>query len=482
MFSQHYFDRATLMSRRTERILLFLLDLLMICLAYLVYYMMRVRSGWYRYPIEPELYLPMLAIYVYWLLLFSFFGLYRSWYAQSRLDEIITLFRTTAAGVLVLFFVIFIDDESANPQAGIRTLIAGYWFLLFAFVSLGRLALRAAQKQLLQAGIGARNTLIVGWSVKARELCDMVLKYPALGYKVIGFVEAGKIKGGKRRRLEYKAIPLVGSSDNLSTLIEQYDVREVLVGLDSYEHDKLIHIINECNGYEVGLKMMADLYDIVSGQARISSIYGAPLIEVTPEIMKPWEESLKRIVDVIVSMLILVVGVPFWLIVAAIIKINSPGPALYKQDRVGKNGKNFKIYKFRSMVTDAETKSGPVWAAKRDPRVTSVGKIIRRLHIDEVPQFINVLRGDMSLVGPRPERAFFVEKLAAELPLYKRRLKVRPGITGWAQVKHKYDESIEDVKVKLKYDLFYIENMSWRMDLKILFNTFYVMLMGKGHT
>ena len=471
------------MSKRTERILLFLLDFLMICLAYLVYYMMRVRSGWFRYPIEPELYLPLFTIYMYWLLLFAFFGLYRSWYAQSRLDEIITLFRTTAAGVLVLFFIIFIDDESTNPQAGIRLLIAGYWFLLFAFVSLGRLALRAVQKRLLQAGIGSRNTLIVGWSAKARELCDMVLKYPALGYKVIGFVEAGKTKGGKRpRRLEYRAIPLVGSSDHLSSLIERHNVREVLVGLDSYEHDKLIHIINECNGYEVGLKMMADLYDIVSGQARISSIYGAPLIEVMPEIMKPWEESLKRIVDVVVSGVILVAGLPFWLIVAAIIRLNSPGPILYKQERVGKNGKNFKMIKFRSMYTDAEKKSGPVWASRRDPRVTSVGKIIRSLHIDEVPQFMNVLRGDMSLVGPRPERAFFVEKLAAEIPLYKRRLKVRPGITGWAQVKHKYDESIEDVKAKLKYDLFYIENMSWRMDLKILFNTFYVMLMGKGHT
>ena len=311
----------------------------------------------------------------------------------------------------------------------------------------------------------------------------MVLQYPALGYKVIGFVEAGNPKGGKRsRRMEYKNIPLVGSSDQLSTLIEKHSVREVLVGLDSYEHDKLIHIINECNGYEVGLKMMADMYDIVSGQARISSIYGAPLIEVTPEIMKPWEESLKRLVDVVVSFLIIVVGLPFWLIVALIIKLNSFGPVLYKQERVGRNGKPFHVLKFRSMHTDAEKKSGPVWATKRDPRVTSVGKIIRRLHIDEVPQFINVLRGDMSLVGPRPERAFFVEKLAAEIPLYKRRLKVRPGITGWAQVKHKYDESIEDVKAKLKYDLFYIENMSWRMDLKILFNTFYVMLMGKGHT
>jgi exopolysaccharide biosynthesis polyprenyl glycosylphosphotransferase len=401
------------MSKRTERILLFLLDFLMICLAYLVYYMMRVRSGWFRYPIEPELYLPLFTIYAYWLLLFAFFGLYRSWYAQSRLDEIITLFRTTAAGVLVLFFVIFIDDESTNPQAGIRMLIAGYWFLLFAFVSLGRLALRAVQKKLLQAGIGSRNTLIVGWSAKARELCDMVLKYPALGYKVVGFVEAGKAKGGKRqRRLEYRAIPLVGSSDHLSSLLEKHNIREVLVGLDSYEHDKLIHIINECNGYEVGLKMMADLYDIVSGQARISSIYGAPLIEVMPEIMKPWEESLKRIVDVVVSVLILVVGLPFWLIVAAIIRLNSPGAVLYRQERVGRNGKNFNMFKFRSMQSDAEKKSGPVWATKRDPRVTGVGKIIRSLHIDEVPQFINVLRGDMSLLARVPN----VHSLSRSLP------------------------------------------------------------------
>ncbi|MDP2885463.1 MAG: sugar transferase [Ignavibacteria bacterium] len=471
------------MSKRTERILLLGLDFVTVNLAYYVYYLLRVRSGWFAYPIEPELFLPMLTIYVYWFMLFAFFGLYRSWYAQSRLDEIVTLFRIITAGVLVLFFLIFIDDESTSAQSGTRILIGAYWLTLFGFVSLGRLALRAIQKRLLEAGIGARNTLIVGWSSKGRELCDMVLKYPALGYKVVGFVETEKAKTSKRaRRTDYKNIPLVGSSDQLSSIIKDHDVREVLVGLDSSEHSKLIQIMNACTGYEVGLKIMADLYDIVSGQAHVSSIYGAPLIEVTAEIMKPWEESLKRALDVTVSFLILVAGLPLWLLVAALIKVDSSGPVLYGQERVGKNGKPFRIFKFRSMEVDAEKKSGPVWAAKLDPRVTRVGRIIRRLHIDEVPQFINVLGGDMSLVGPRPERSFFVEKLAAELPLYKRRLKVRPGITGWAQVKHKYDESIEDVKAKLKYDLFYIENMSWRMDLKILFNTFYVMIMGKGHT
>jgi exopolysaccharide biosynthesis polyprenyl glycosylphosphotransferase len=426
--------------------------------------------------------LPMVAIYMYWLILFGFFGLYRSWYAQSRLDELVTLFRTTGIGVVVLFFLIFLDDETTRSQPGMRGLIVAYWFLVFGFVSVGRLGIRAAQKRLLEAGIGARNTLIVGWSHKAYELCDMVLKYPALGYKLVGFVKVGKSAAAKKsKRVDYRGVPVLGSVEDLTSLLQPHDVREVLIGLDSTEHDKLLGIVNSCNGYEVGLKIMADMYDIVSGQARISSIYGFPLIEVTPEILKPWEEALKRTLDVFVSTTILVVGSPIWMLVTLLVKLDSPGPALYKQDRVGRNGKMFKMVKFRSMYSDAEKQSGPVWASKRDPRVTKVGKIIRRLHFDEVPQFLNVLRGDMSLVGPRPERPFFVEKLSSELPLYKRRLRVRPGITGWAQVKYKYDESIEDVKVKLKYDLFYIENMSWRMDLKILFNTFYVMLAGKGH-
>jgi exopolysaccharide biosynthesis polyprenyl glycosylphosphotransferase len=471
------------MNKRAERILLFTLDFVTINLAYLAYYWLRVRSGWLSYAIEPELVLPMVAIYVYWLILFAFFGLYRSWYAQSRLDELVTLFRTTGIGVLVLFFLIFLDDETTRTQPGMRGLIVAYWVLIFAFVSMGRLGIRAVQKRLLEAGIGARNTLIVGWSHKAYELCDMVLKYPALGYKLVGFVKVGKPAPMKKpKRVDYRGIPVVGSADDLTALVQQHNIREVLIGLDSTEHDKLLDIVSSCNGYEVGLKIMPDMYDIVSGQARISSIYGFPLIEVTPEILKPWEEALKRTVDVLASAMILVVGSPIWLLVALLVKIDSPGPVLYKQERVGRGGKIFRMLKFRSMHSDAEKQSGPVWASKRDPRVTGVGKIIRRLHFDEVPQFVNVLRGDMSLVGPRPERPFFVEKLSSELPLYRRRLKVRPGITGWAQVKYKYDESIEDVKVKLKYDLFYIENMSWRMDLKILFNTFYVMLAGKGHT
>jgi exopolysaccharide biosynthesis polyprenyl glycosylphosphotransferase len=470
------------MSRRTERIFLFVLDLVMVNAAFIAYYYLRIRSGLFDYAIEPEMLAPMIVIYVYWILWFAFFGLYRHWYAQSRLDEVMTLFRTTAVGTLVLFFLVLMDDQSTTSSSSARELILAYWLMLFVFVSSGRLSIRAIQKKLLESGIGTRNTIIVGWSKKAHELCDMVQKYPALGYRLVGFVMPDKRVAKSRKPSEYQSIPVLGVLDELPRLLVERQVKEVLIGLDSTEHDRLLEIIKYCNGREVGLKIIPDLYDIVSGQARISSIYGFPLIEVNPVIMMPWEEAMKRFIDILVSAAILVIGLPLWILVAAAVKLDSAGPVFYLQERVGRNGRRFSMVKFRSMKIDAEKISGPKWAEKNDPRVTRIGRLIRKLHVDEVPQFVNVLVGDMSLVGPRPERPYFVDQFEQDLPLYRRRLRVRPGITGWAQIKYRYDQSVEDVKTKLKYDLFYIENMSWRMDLKILFNTLYVMLRGKGHT
>lgn len=223
------------------------------------------------------------------------------------------------------------------------------------------------------------------------------------------------------------------------------------------------------------------MYNIIYGQVRVTQIYGFPLIDVMPQLMPEWEKKAKRLLDIVASFSILIITSPIMILTAIAIKLDSKGPVFFKQERSGLNGKEFLVYKFRSMVSDAEAKTGPVWSTKDDPRITRVGKLIRKVRIDELPQMINVLKGEMSLVGPRPERPYFVDMLSKEIPYYKRRLKVRPGVTGWAQVKHKYDESIEDVKMKLNYDLFYIENMSLRLDIKIIFRTVFVVLFGKGH-
>jgi exopolysaccharide biosynthesis polyprenyl glycosylphosphotransferase len=468
---------------RYQHITTVLIDILTINLAYVAYYFFRVRSGWIPYSIEPELLFPMIFVCVYWLIWFGLFGLYRLWYEQSRIDEILTIIRATIVGILILFFLIFFDDTSSETIIQSRLLILGYWITLTFLVVYGRLTQRFVQRKLLLAGVGLRNTIIVGWSEEAFKLCDMVMKYPALGYKVIGFVKAGtKNESSQRARGSVsQKIPILGSIHDISHLIKKHSIHEVLIGLDTTEHRPLMEIMRQCDSVDVGIKIMPDLYDIVSGQARISSLYGLPLMDVRPQLMKPWEEAAKRTLDFLFSLSVLVFGFPVWVLIALLIKLDSQGHILYRQTRVGRNGKPFKILKFRSMRTDAEKHSGPVWAGKNDSRVTGLGRILRKTHLDEIPQFINVLIGDMSLVGPRPERPFFVDKITKEVPLYNHRHRVRPGITGWAQVKHKYDENMDDVKAKIKYDLFYIENLSWRMDLKILFNTIYVMIAGKGH-
>ncbi len=460
-----------------ERGKLILTDTFTFSLSWSLYYFFRVRSGWLTYSSEPEFIMPMFVIIVFWIPIFFLFDLYKPWYTKSRVDELATIVRAVTFGVLLLFFIIFIDDQGMGSPVQNRLLIAAYWGIMIFCVGSGRVTVHTFKRKLLEKGIGIHSAIIVGINKRSRELYEMIEQHPALGYRVTGFISLDK----RKQHSPYRNVPTLGALDDLSSVIEQHNIRDILIALDSTEHDKLLSIMALCNGHEVSMKIVPDLYDIVSGQARTNQIYGFPLIEVNPELMSQWEQFSKRALDMIVSFSILALGMPLWLLIALLLKLDSRGPVLYTQERVGKDGKTFKIIKFRSMYKNAEEKSGPVWAHKKDPRVTRLGKILRASRLDEIPQFINVLNGDMSLVGPRPERPHFVEKLSKELPLYARRLKVRPGITGWAQVKHKYDESLEDVKKKVKYDLFYIENMSWRMDLKILLNTIYVVLTGRGH-
>jgi exopolysaccharide biosynthesis polyprenyl glycosylphosphotransferase len=465
------------MSKSVEKILLLLTDFLMINAAWFAYSYIRLETGWFALLIAPAFFISGIVIYFYWLIIFTFVGMYRTWFASSRFDEISTLFKATFFGIFLLFFLIFIDDYLHNVATANRILIFIYWGLFLIFVGSGRIIIRSVQRNLLIKGIGRRCGLVIGFNDKGKEVLDSISNAPALGIDIEAFVAVKNENIGK----DHNGIKVEGTTDQLVEIIEKYNAKEIIIALEKEDHDVLVDVISKTEGKNLSLKIVPDLYEILSGQARTSQIYGMPLIDIMPELMPEWEKKLKRLMDIIVSLLILLLSVPITILTSIAIKIDSKGPIFFKQERLGQNGKPFKVLKFRSMIVDAEKHTGPVWSQKNDPRVTRMGRFVRKARIDEIPQMYNVLKGEMSLVGPRPERAFFVEKLSQEIPYYKRRLKVRPGVTGWAQIKHKYDETIEDVKIKLRYDLFYIENMSIRMDFKILLRTVFVVLFGKGH-
>ena len=465
------------MNKKAERGLVLLTDFFFINLTWILFFYFRVETGWFQLIIQPAFILPMLAVYLYWVLIFTFVGMYRTWFASSRFDELTTLFKASFVGIFILFTIILYDDVAQGESSSNRFVIFVYWGLFLFLVSVGRMLIRSFQRNLLIKGIGRQKALLVGYNPKAHKNHESIVKHKGLGIDIIGYIAVRRENVGK----EHLGVKVLDYVDNIEEQIAKTGVSNIIIALEKYEDDVMIDVISKCDDKNVSLKIIPDLYEIISGQARTHQIYGFPLIDIMPQLMPEWEKKVKRFIDFFVSFLILLVSSPVIIATAIAIKLESKGPILYKQERSGLNGKPFMVYKFRSMVQDAEKKTGPVWSMKNDPRITRVGAFIRKVRIDEIPQMINIFKGEMSLVGPRPERPHFVEKLSKEIPLYKRRLKVRPGLTGWAQVKHKYDESIDDVKMKLRYDLFYIENMSIRMDINIIFRTVFVVLFGKGH-
>lgn len=466
------------MSRRVELIVLVLVDALAIAMANVVWYKARFDWGWLPAPVfTPEqdaIWLLVVLLTGFWLLFFLFLGLYRERYASSRFDELVTILKTATLGILVLFFLLFIE---ALDALGARVNLAVYWTAIVVFVSAGRIVVRSVQKVLILRGKGLHRALIVGWSDLLEQLHTEVARYPEAGLDIVGAVRL--TRGDGEPATGASVIP-VHEIDDLPRLIDEYDIQDVLIALGANDGESLMQVLTLCDGKSVSLKLVPDFYSIIGGMARTEHMYGLPLIEVQPEPMQVWEYALKRLLDVVVSFAVLVVGLPIWILLTIGIRITSPGGAIYRQTRIGRHGKTFTMYKFRTMGVNAEAETGPVWARENDDRYTPIGRWLRKTRFDEIPQFWNVLKGEMSLVGPRPERPYFVDRLAKDIPLYNRRHRVKPGITGWAQVKWKYDTNLDDVRQKVKYDLFYIENMSLKRDLQILFRTIYTALRGAG--
>ncbi len=456
------------------------MDALALVGSWIMFYGIRFELGWVetvRNVAPPELWFPAVVVAAYWLLVHAFFGLYRQVYLISRFDELIRVAKTTTIGVLVLFFLLFIDNLGWNSDnlGSAKYVTFIYWVVVFGMVATGRMIVLTAQIQLVRRGRGIHKALIVGTGAAAAGIHGDLQRHQLSGMNVVGFIA---FDAGGPAHVE--GVPVLGLVPEIDRFIREHEVNDVIVALDPGQTNRLIEVIDAIETPDVSVKILPDFVHLISGLNRTNQIYGLPLIEVMPDPMPSWERATKRTMDLVFSSIILLVAAPVMAVVAALVKLTSSGPVVFAQERVGQHGRLFTIYKFRSMFEDAEKRTGPVFASKGDPRITPLGAVLRKLRLDELPQLFNVLRGEMSLVGPRPERPYFVDQFRKQIPLYSRRLRVKPGITGWAQVKWKYDESFDDVVEKTKYDLFYVENISLRMDLKILLNTIATVIGAKG--
>jgi exopolysaccharide biosynthesis polyprenyl glycosylphosphotransferase len=457
-----------------------LADGIMLNCAFLLYIKFREAIPLVRFTDQvPMLVLPMLVLMFFWYGLFWLFGLYDVEQFVSRYKQVSLVFQAVTTGAITLAVFIYVDDYLYEQASGVEVTsrarfgIVFYWAILIFSVSFTRVLHATVIRKRIMRGIGRKNALIVGTGTRAQELATDIETHPALGLNVVGFIK--EHENGQDTTVK----EIVGTIDEIPSLIRAKQVSTVVIAAEVNRHDELLKIIGLCEGKGVSLKMLPDMYEIVSGAAQTTQIYGMPLVSLDPKLLSPIEANLKRMFDIVVSLIVLIAGLPLWLMIAVAVWLDTKAFPIYSQTRVGLHGKHFTLYKFRSMRADAES-SGPKLTQKEDDRITPLGKILRKYRIDEFPQFFNVLIGDMSIVGPRPERPYFIEKIIQQAPHYTRLHRVKPGITSWGQVKYGYAANVDEMVDRLKYDLFYVENMSFGMDIKIILATIYVVITGRG--
>jgi exopolysaccharide biosynthesis polyprenyl glycosylphosphotransferase len=457
-------------------------DLLGSSAAWLLFHVFRkeviepqVFGKYISFEFDQRVILGLITLPIFWVFLFYTNGFYKDIFRRSRLKQLGASIWVTLLGVTIIFFILLLDDYVATYKNYYQLFIV-LFAVQFTFTYIPRLLITSSTIRKIRSRKFFFPSIIIGDGEWAMELYnDIENQSKSSGNKIIGYVSTGP----RTKHSLSGMVPHLGNCQQLRDIVINNGAEEVLLALEERDNRLVTRIVNDLLGLDIVVKAIPNLYDYLTGRVKMSTIFGTPLIQISFDLMPVWQQKIKLLIDIFCSLFALIVLLPLLLVIAVIIKATSRGPIFYSQERVGRYGKPFMIYKFRSMYANAEA-NGPALSSKNDERITPIGKFLRKTRIDEVPNFYNVLKGDMSLVGPRPERQYFIDQIVKKAPHYLHLQKVKPGITSWGQVKFGYAENVDQMVQRLKFDLLYIENMTLFVDLKIIIYTLITVFRGRG--
>jgi len=410
---------------------------------------------------------------IFWLIAYHFSGYYTTPRRKTNLGDLLSTSVSTLFGVLLLFFLIIINDYPEYPSL-YYDIMAGFFLIQFSCTAFMRFLQTDPLIRRQAKGKDCIPVFVVGTGKNALRIRKEFNRYKSsFCYKLVGFIQTGQVKD------QVSEEEICGSMEDLPQLLAEYKVEEIIFAIDDIQPSATGKLLDSVYPLHVPVKAYSRRQDMLAGSVSLFSLFGIPLVNLTPAPLPMWQQKIKALLDKVFSLIVMVLLSPFFLFLALRVRIDSPGQIFYAQERLGKGGKPFRIYKFRTMYTNAEP-DGPQLSNIDDVRVTPYGRFMRKYRLDELPQFWNVMKGDMSLVGPRPERLHFVEQIVSKAPQYYLTQQVLPGITSWGMVKYGYADSVEKMIQRLEYDIIYLENQSLLIDLKILVFTLKPLLRGKG--